>query len=54
MKLIPIRPIAFLLLAAASAFLNGCTTRGAKDSSIPWTQPASWEGEIPGMTPQGN
>ena len=54
MKLIPTRLIALLLLAAAATLVNGCTTRGAKDSSIPWTQPAAWEGQIPGMTLQGN
>lgn len=43
-----------LILLFAGTLLAGCTTRGAKDSSIPWSQPASWEGQIPGMTQQGN
>jgi hypothetical protein len=45
-----------LLLAAAGAILaGGCSIQSQKDSSIPWNQPASWEGQIPGMeTPASN
>lgn len=48
--------ILVLLLAAAGALLaGGCSITSQKDSSIPWNQPASWEGQIPGMdTPQSN
>jgi hypothetical protein len=38
-----------LLALALGAILTGCTTKTAKDSSIPWSRPASWEGGIPGM-----
>jgi hypothetical protein len=41
-----------LLLLAFGAALTGCTTRRNKDSSIPWSRPADWEGQIPGMTQQ--
>lgn len=53
MKLTKTRLIGFLVLLAG-AFLAGCTTRGAKESSIPWTQPADWEGQIPGMSQTGH
>jgi type IV pilus biogenesis protein CpaD/CtpE len=39
-----------LLLAALAAALAGCTTNAPKQSSIPWAQPQSWEGQIPGMS----
>lgn len=38
-----------LLLALGGAFVAGCSTHSPKQSSIPWSQPASWEGQIPGM-----
>ncbi|HKB90284.1 MAG TPA: hypothetical protein VKC60_07175 [Opitutaceae bacterium] len=37
------------LIAAAAGFLAGCTSADSKDTSIPWSRPASWEGQIPGM-----
>lgn len=44
-----------LLTLTLGAILTGCTTKTAKDSSIPWSRPASWEGGIPGMgTPDGS
>jgi hypothetical protein len=48
-KLLP----ALLLLALAAAF-SGCTTKTSKDTSIPWSRPASWEGGIPGMGNPGD
>lgn len=36
------------LAALALAGLAGCST-APKDSSIPWSRPADWEGRIPGM-----
>lgn len=39
---------AFLLLAAGLA-LTGCSINPQKDTSIPWSRPAGWEGQIPGM-----
>lgn len=45
-----LRPLLLALLAAAGllAGLTGCSTPN-KDSSIPWSRPADWEGRIPGM-----
>ncbi len=44
------RQVFFTLLLAALALagFSGCTTN-QKDSSIPWSRPAEWEGRIPGM-----
>ncbi len=36
-------------LFALGALLGGCSTNSPKQSSIPWSQPAGWEGQIPGM-----
>lgn len=43
------KPIGVLLLLAFGSLLGGCSTRSAKESSIPWSRPAGWEGQIPGM-----
>lgn len=43
------KTIATLLLAAIAALVGGCAANGPKKSSIPWSQPQSWEGQIPGM-----
>lgn len=40
--------IAFLATALLALF-TGCTTKTSRDTSIPWSRPASWEGGIPGM-----
>jgi hypothetical protein len=53
MKLTKTRLIA-LLIIFIGAFLVGCTTRGSKGSSIPWGRPADFEGQIPGLSQQGN
>jgi outer membrane biogenesis lipoprotein LolB len=51
----PLRRAAALLLAAVAVLLlAGCTTQAPPDSSIPWNQPADWEGQIPGMTGSGS
>ena len=42
-------PILSLLLLALGALLGGCSTRSPKDTSIPWSRPADWEGQMPGM-----
>ena len=39
---------ALLLAALVLAGFSGCAT-DQKDSSIPWSRPAEWEGRIPGM-----
>ncbi len=40
-----------LLLAALATFIvaimSGCTSQ--TDTSIPWSRPANWEGQVPGM-----
>ncbi|MCX6943916.1 MAG: hypothetical protein WCL24_11335 [Verrucomicrobiota bacterium] len=43
------KPVFALLLLAFGALLGGCTSKTEKDSSIPWSRPADWEGQIPGM-----
>lgn len=43
------KSVLILLLAACGAIASGCATNGPKKSSIPWSQPAGWEGQIPGM-----
>jgi hypothetical protein len=43
------KSLACLLLLALGAIVSGCTSQSAKDSSIPWSRPATWEGQIPGM-----
>lgn len=43
------KTILVVLLASFSAILSGCSTNSPKRSSIPWSQPAGWEGQIPGM-----
>ncbi len=37
------------LLAAFGTLLGGCAANSPKQSSIPWSRPAGWEGQIPGM-----
>jgi hypothetical protein len=37
------------LIAAGAMMSGGCSISEQKDSSIPWNQPADWEGQIPGM-----
>ncbi len=43
------KSVLVLVLAAFGAILGGCATNGPKKSAIPWSQPATWEGQIPGM-----
>jgi hypothetical protein len=44
-----------LLTLLLGCLFTGCTTKTSRDSSIPWSRPASWEGGIPGMgTPDGS
>lgn len=40
--------LVFLLALLALAGLTGCGPN-QQDSSIPWSRPADWEGQIPGM-----
>jgi hypothetical protein len=38
-----------LLLFAFALLASGCLS-APRDSSIPWSRPADWEGQIPGMS----
>lgn len=39
-----------LLLVALGSLVTGCvSTNQAGGSSIPWSNPASWENQVPGM-----
>ena len=42
-------PLCCLLLLALGALLGGCSLNTQKNTSIPWSRPAGWEGQIPGM-----
>lgn len=46
------KPVALLLLAAFGALLTGCNIKSEKESAIPWSRPAGWEGQVPGMGTQ--
>lgn len=45
----PKKALLAVLLAVVGCFAGGCSTNSPKKSSIPWSQPAGWEGQIPGM-----
>jgi nitrous oxide reductase accessory protein NosL len=45
---------AALVLIAVGAMLAGCSSDAPDASSIPWNQPADWEGQIPGMSGSGS
>ena len=48
------KPVSLLLLVLG-ALLGGCQLQPQKDTSIPWSRPAGWEGQIPGMgAPSGS
>ena len=44
-----IRPVLALLLLAVGALVGGCAMNSPKETPIPWSRPAGWEGQIPGM-----
>lgn len=46
------KPLLLVLLVLFGALLGGCETRTRKDTAIPWSRPAGWEGQIPGMGQQ--
>jgi hypothetical protein len=43
------KAIVAALLFALGLFGAGCSTQAPAASSIPWSQPANWENQIPGM-----
>ena len=50
----PMKRAAAVLLVALGALLAGCASDSPVASSIPWNQPADWEGQIPGMSGSGS
>ena len=42
-----IKRLVLAALVTSGAFLAGCSS--PSDSSIPWSRPANWEGQVPGM-----
>ena len=48
------KPALLFMLLALGALLAGCSMTPQKDTAIPWSRPAGWEGQIPGMgSPSG-
>jgi len=45
----PKKTVFWTLLLAIGALVAGCSTNSPKQSAIPWSKPADWEGQIPGM-----
>lgn len=45
-----VKRITWLLLVATGTVLlfGGCATK-PQDSAVPWSRPASWEGQLPGV-----
>jgi hypothetical protein len=44
------KPFLGFLLVVSSLVLTGCTGNStAQGSAIPWSRPASWESQVPGM-----
>ncbi len=43
------RLLTALLALVALTALGGCATKKQEDSTIPWSRPASWEGQAPGF-----
>jgi hypothetical protein len=48
MKTITCRLILLLVLAGSFLAFTGCQST-AEDSTVPWSRPAEWEGQLPGM-----
>lgn len=45
-----VRAILALLLVASGLFLfSGCEKKSPYDTSVPWTRPADWEQQLPGV-----
>src|SRR5688500_13429850 len=43
------KTVLVILLTSLGTLLGACAMNGPKKSAIPWSQPAGWEGQIPGM-----
>ncbi len=50
-KFATVRRIVLITLFSSlvGSFLSGCTAKTEDDSTIPWSRPASWEGQMPGF-----
>jgi hypothetical protein len=44
-----LKTVVALLGLGLGFFLAGCQTQTPQASAIPWSQPANWENQIPGM-----
>ncbi len=44
-----LRTLLALAGIAGTFIFTGCTSATQADSPIPWTRPANWEGQVPGM-----
>jgi hypothetical protein len=49
-----IKVLLVFISVLAGIIVTGCTTKTAKDTSIPWSRPADWEGQVPGMGDMGS
>jgi len=53
--MVRLKTLALLALTGAIVLLSGCSSKTEqKESSIPWSRPAGWEGGIPGMGGMGS
>jgi len=43
------KPLLAALTLVFGVLIAGCSSQRPEDSSIPWSRPANWEGQIPGM-----
>ncbi|MFT3781713.1 MAG: hypothetical protein QM790_06805 [Nibricoccus sp.] len=50
----PRRALLALLAFTFAILATGCTSKTSNDTSIPWSRPASWEGQVPGMGTTGD
>lgn len=44
-----LRLVLATLALTGSFIFAGCTSQTDADTSIPWSRPAGWEGQVPGM-----
>jgi starvation-inducible outer membrane lipoprotein len=50
----PQKALLALLTATIALLITGCSSRPTDETSIPWSRPSSWEGQVPGMGSSGN
>ena len=49
----PKKAVLALALLVLPWIWSGCSLSSPQNSSIPWNHPADWEGQMPGMNPNG-